>query len=34
MSPYFEVVCFQQEEFGQDGGSLGEQIKKEGMRLV
>ena len=29
-----EVVCFQQEEIDQDGGSLVKHIKKEGMRLV
>jgi predicted nucleotidyltransferase len=29
-----EVVCFRQEEFDQDGGSLVKHIKKEGMRLV
>jgi len=29
-----EVVCFRQEEFDQDGGSLVRQIKKEGIRLV
>jgi predicted nucleotidyltransferase len=29
-----EVVCFQQEEFDQDGGALVKKIKKEGIRLV
>jgi len=29
-----EVVCFQQEEFDQDAGSLVKHIKKEEMRLV
>ena len=29
-----EVVCFVQEEFDQDGGSLVRLIKKEGIRLV
>jgi len=29
-----EVVCFRQEEFDQDGGSLVKHIKKEGIRLV
>lgn len=29
-----EVLCFWQEEFDQDGGSLVKHIKKEGMRLV
>jgi predicted nucleotidyltransferase len=29
-----EVVCFGQEEFDQDGGSLVRQIKKEGIRLI
>ena len=28
-----EVVCFRQEEFDKDGGSLVKQIKKEGIRL-
>ena len=29
-----EVVCFVQEEFDHNGGSLVKQIKKEGIRLV
>jgi predicted nucleotidyltransferase len=29
-----EVVCFRQDEFDQNGGSLVKHIKKEGMRLV
>jgi len=29
-----EVVCFRQEEFDRDGGSLVRQIKKEGIRVV
>jgi len=29
-----EVVCFVQEEFDHNGGSLVRQIKKEGIRLV
>jgi predicted nucleotidyltransferase len=29
-----EVVCFHQEEFDRDGGSLVRQIKKEGIRLI
>ena len=29
-----EVLCFRQEEFDQDGGSLVKHIKKEGKRLV
>jgi predicted nucleotidyltransferase len=29
-----EVVCFVQEEFDRDGGSLVRLIKKEGIRLV
>jgi predicted nucleotidyltransferase len=29
-----EVVCFRQEEFDQDGGSLVKRIKKEGIRLL
>jgi len=29
-----EVVCFGQEEFDQDGGSLIRHIKKEGIRLI
>ena len=29
-----EVVCFNQEEFDQDGGGLGQKIKKEGIRII
>jgi predicted nucleotidyltransferase len=29
-----EVVCFDQEDFDQDGGALVRLIKKEGIRLV
>jgi predicted nucleotidyltransferase len=29
-----DVVCYRQEEFDQDGGSLFRQNKKEGIRLV
>ena len=29
-----EVVCFNQEEFDQDGGGLGQRIKKEGIRII
>ena len=29
-----EVICFSQEEFDQDGGSLVKKIKTEGIRLV
>ncbi len=30
----FEVVCFEQEEFDRDGGSLVKKIKREGIRLI
>jgi predicted nucleotidyltransferase len=29
-----EVVCFKEEEFDRDGGTLARQIKKEGIKLV
>jgi predicted nucleotidyltransferase len=29
-----EVVCFDQEEFDQDGGALVRRIKKEGIKLI
>ena len=29
-----EVICFNQEEFDQDGGGLGQRIKKEGIRII
>ena len=29
-----EVVCFAQEEFDRNGGSIAHMIKKEGVRLV
>jgi predicted nucleotidyltransferase len=33
-SSLLEVICFDQEEFDRDGGSLAHMIKKEGVRLV
>ena len=33
-SSLLEVVCFLQEEFDKDGGTLVKRIKKEGIRLV
>ena len=30
----FEVVCFEQDEFDRDGGTLVKKIKKEGIKLL